>query len=62
MRKDKIKRFQVSVVWFKGSTFKGSEVIDKRNKRSGVMSKGRGSKQQQETRTLDPLNPEPLNL
>ena len=57
MRKDKIKRFQVSVVWFKGS-----EVIDKRNKRSGVMSKGRGSKQQQETRTLDPLNPEPLNL
>jgi len=62
VRKDKIKRFQVSVVWFKGSTFKGSEVTDNSYKRLGVMSKGRGSKQQQETRTLEPLNPEPLNL
>jgi hypothetical protein len=49
----------VSVAWFKGSTFQVQRLDNSKNK-SDVMSKDRG--EQPKARTLEPLNPEPLNL
>jgi hypothetical protein len=56
----------VSASWFKGSTFKGSEV-KQRQKRIRCDSKNieeqtAARNQRPEARTLEPLNPEPLNL
>jgi len=56
----------VSVSWFKGSTFKGSEV-KKQQKRircdsNNIEEQPATRNQQPNARTLEPLNPEPLNL
>ena len=51
-RMSETSRFQVSDIWFKGSTFKGSEV-DNHEQKSDVSKHGRAG------RTLEPFNPEP---